>query len=1524
MPLTFPKNPPIRSRRRDKAARGFALLVTITLVAFLVLVLLSLATLTRVETRVAGNAQTIAAARQNALVGLQIALGELQKYAGPDQRVTAPATTVFPGKDVTTGTGELYDGGSDLGAGNGYRDFARTSSQRSYLNRVETYLTPAERTGWDAAVTAYWNNDAAAADADAPRRNPHWLGVFDSSLRVDRATDPGAAPVSLSRQSYEDDPDTLYGEPDRAQLPAWIVSGNERFSIAPAATASYPNGYYTPDRPLADQLASDPDLPADANVADYTVTLVGEHSATLPVDSTDGLDGRVVARKMPLTGERPGLAGEQTVGHYAYWVGDESQKANFAVHDPYYAAAQGTVDYRNRLQVPQRIGWENMTGFVGSGVDVNDPRFLQILSVGQIGFLDTSFQGTASDPGPVERNFHSLTGRSRSLLTDTMLGGLRQDLTPFLANGTGLSSSAPIADPNRYDPDDARFRAWGGSNQGFPHSTTAALDGIPTWGQLRQWYLNEAGSGGGSISPNASTGVGPVLTYVMFQGGWSYDGGTQTVRWHWMPCLVLWNPYDVGLSAADYRIELEFSPEVWNGYIVNPSPTLAELQAQAGAEWAADPNPSVDENGDGVPDNDWRFTNTSGDTRIRLNPTDPDTVNVINADIVGDSDLTDGVTDAFGRLYYALESADPANIYVGVQSPGAGSMLGNRAVGYRLVPHHNLNTVYQQRPLKRPMLLSTGATSFAAGEAKVFTLASDDQWSIGNALQLANDYLPDEPTYAWFDFLRVVNGPASAEAADLRWNFTALATGIGSPKVVISVGGQTLSTTEAFGSVEASKAWLMAQGRNYVGMNSGTKDSDGDGLPNSGEITPKFVSSWRSLYDFTNFADHITTSSGSTTNASNWSFGRSWAQPITGPGNVAVASVYSYQAVLSRFNFGAQYMDLHPLVDALRDIYDVNNYDSAGNREGLPRLSVNLSRDSDGQGTAAEVKWDENQANGSEGYAFVTFKDTDGVYQGLNDISVRIARRADSSVLSLGQFQQANLSPYYWEPAFLIGNSWAPPYVDREAIAGLNSRQIGTMRDPTAAVTSTTILYPTAGYRGNNADEGTVSYTSAAGRAIKVPTPGNTLLDLGYLLNENLWDRYFLSGVSGTADPSSTDPLPNARLRYTAAALGAASGMLANPKTRAAFMENVGALNVNSTSVEAWKALLSAFRDLSLGDNPADTVPVARTLDPLEDSIRFAFDATLSPDISSSDISATLGEKNYTKGLTGFRYLTDGMIQTLAERIVDEVRLRGPFYSVADFVNRRLVAPSGSHTPGSAWYEARTNGRVNDAAKPTDNHPDFMDPGYDPFIGLAGLSGTLQRAIQVSGINGGVNDPRFGQDGTGPGDRADMVYTVRIRNGGDANYLGNNNTEYTASGVGGASNNLSGSSGAVVYRHTQEPTMRSHLDTEHLVGAPAGEAGQLFDGTPGFVTQGDLLSMIGPALVARGDTFVVRTYGDSVNSVTGETEARVWLEAVVQRVADPVTRASENTSDADYWRPADRFGRRFVVTTFRWLGPDDL
>lgn len=97
---------------------------------------------------------------------------------------------------------------------------------------------------------------------------------------------------------------------------------------------------------------------------------------------------------------------------------------------------------------------------------------------------------------------------------------------------------------------------------------------------------------------------------------------------------------------------------------------------------------------------------------------------------------------------------------------------------------------------------------------------------------------------------------------------------------------------------------------------------------------------------------------------------------------------------------------------------------------------------------------------------------------------------------------------------------------------------------------------------------------------------------------------------------------------------------------------------------------------------------------------------------------------------------------------------------------------------------------------------------------------------------------------------------------------------------------------------------------------------------PGWVTQADVVTALGPVLASRSDTFVVRAYGDAVNPVTGETQARAWCEAVLQRVPEleqgntRVTASDAEQAQADTARFP--LGRSVIVASFRWLTEADL
>lgn len=74
-----------------REARGFALVITLTLVALLVLAVYALTALARINSRIAESSGQQTAARQNALLAFDVAFGALQRQAGPDVRVTGMA-----------------------------------------------------------------------------------------------------------------------------------------------------------------------------------------------------------------------------------------------------------------------------------------------------------------------------------------------------------------------------------------------------------------------------------------------------------------------------------------------------------------------------------------------------------------------------------------------------------------------------------------------------------------------------------------------------------------------------------------------------------------------------------------------------------------------------------------------------------------------------------------------------------------------------------------------------------------------------------------------------------------------------------------------------------------------------------------------------------------------------------------------------------------------------------------------------------------------------------------------------------------------------------------------------------------------------------------------------------------------------------------------------------------------------------------------------------------------------------------
>jgi hypothetical protein len=196
--------------------------------------------------------------------------------------------------------------------------------------------------------------------------------------------------------------------------------------------------------------------------------------------------------------------------------------------------------------------------------------------------------------------------------------------------------------------------------------------------------------------------------------------------------------------------------------------------------------------------------------------------------------------------------------------------------------------------------------------------------------------------------------------------------------------------------------------------------------------------------------------------------------------------------------------------------------------------------------------------------------------------------------------------------------------------------------------------------------------------------------DHTFLTNDGLWDDYFVSSFSSGQRPGATSaksagewieeffrnskPLPNSRYLphngkrsadEVIAALKSESGYL---KAAAHLMVD-GAFNVNSTSVAAWKSLFRGLRE-----NPP-TFRNRRThgiVKAPEGMIAVSRMNTATSDRECDDLEQGVEREDGLQAWTGVRFITEEQIRRLAAECVSQVKRRGPFLNMAEFVNRRL------------------------------------------------------------------------------------------------------------------------------------------------------------------------------------------------------------------------------------------------------------
>lgn len=240
---------------------------------------------------------------------------------------------------------------------------------------------------------------------------------------------------------------------------------------------------------------------------------------------------------------------------------------------------------------------------------------------------------------------------------------------------------------------------------------------------------------------------------------------------------------------------------------------------------------------------------------------------------------------------------------------------------------------------------------------------------------------------------------------------------------------------------------------------------------------------------------------------------------------------------------------------------------------------------------------------------------------------------------SIAQMQSANLAIQGQMPSLAIGNSFASPYTERDQ-----------------------------------------RYRQATGRI---------LFDLSYYLNDALWDAYYFSTIAPRMPLSDLDwnspdsaqkvaqafidnsaNLPNNRFtlwKDKDQADAVTLARLLDQKSSASSLLTLGSFNINSTSVDAWKAILLGIsnpesailkRNGSWEGLSGSASPKVSRLHPVNETVRGA---------SAYEPAAWQGALS----------LSEDQAEALAVAIVEQIRSRiqakgHPFLSLGEFVNRSL------------------------------------------------------------------------------------------------------------------------------------------------------------------------------------------------------------------------------------------------------------
>ena len=341
--------------------------------------------------------------------------------------------------------------------------------------------------------------------------------------------------------------------------------------------------------------------------------------------------------------------------------------------------------------------------------------------------------------------------------------------------------------------------------------------------------------------------------------------------------------------------------------------------------------------------------------------------------------------------------------------------------------------------------------------------------------------------------------------------------------------------------------------------------------------------------------------------------------------------------------------------------------------------------------------------------------------------------------------------------------------------------------------------------------------------------------------------------------------------------------MLGDHRRIAGTLLTDGTFNVNSTSVDAWAALLATAKRNVMGA-ATELLPGA------DKNARFPRAARADPvDYNYSRLTAF----NDKKAWTGLATLDDAQIKLLAKSIVDETRMRIRY-------NHRYQYGLRASPYLDVHYVIKNRGV--EVPLPYVSLAQFVNRfNCGKYPNQVAWQGCLQNAILRADVDGANLSNRSSPLTAAPAYDASKL-TVSPANSGP---------------------------GLIPYTFMPDNVVatdpRTNSTKSHSLRA-----------APTSLMQSDILEAVGSSLSTRSDTFVIRCYGDATDPLDpSRTLAGCWIEAVVQRIPEfcdpsqpPETEVAKLT-DGQQHNPLlnqinRTLGRRFVILSTRTLTQKDL